>query len=142
MRVTRFSALAMAAVMTAQIATAQAVVIAAFRPSANSWGEEAWVPGSTRPASPWVTSRSGRTMKNTIDQTTGQLTLIGYATEGIDFPRNFAIDPTGRFLIAANQNSSNLVTFRIDRDTGALTPAGSGVEVPSPVSIVFARPSP
>ena len=40
------------------------------------------------------------------------------------FPRNFAIDPTGQFLIAANQNSSNLVLFRIDaksaRDDGRL----------------------
>lgn len=77
-----------------------------------------------------------------IDAGKGTLTAAGHvATQG-KTPRNFAIDPTGRFLIAANQNSSNLVTFRIDRDTGALTPAGSGVEVPSPVSIVFARPSP
>jgi len=37
-------------------------------------------------------------------------------------PRNFAIDPTGAYLLAANQESGNVVVFRIDATTGALTP--------------------
>lgn len=53
-------------------------------------------------------------------------------------PRGFAIDPSGRFLIAANQNSGTVVVCRIDQDTGALTPTGVVVQVPSPVSVVFA----
>jgi 6-phosphogluconolactonase len=52
-------------------------------------------------------------------------------------PRNFAIDPTGKFLLAANQESNTIVTFRVDAITGALTPIGDPVEVPAPVCIVF-----
>ena len=32
----------------------------------------------------------------------------------------FALDPTGQFLLAENQNSSNIVVFRIDQSTGKL----------------------
>ena len=49
-----------------------------------------------------------------------------------------AIDPTGKFLIAANADSNNLVTFKIDETTGALTPTGKEVSVPSPQCIAFA----
>jgi 6-phosphogluconolactonase len=52
-------------------------------------------------------------------------------------PRNFAIDPTGKFLLAANQESNTIVILRIDAITGALTPIGDPVEVPAPVCIVF-----
>jgi 6-phosphogluconolactonase len=52
-------------------------------------------------------------------------------------PRNFVIDPTGRFLLAANQESKNIVTFRIDAVTGALTPTGDIAEAPAPVCITF-----
>jgi len=36
--------------------------------------------------------------------------------------RNFAIDPTGTCLLAANQNSDNIVFFKINRETGKLNP--------------------
>ena len=52
-------------------------------------------------------------------------------------PRNFNIDPTGRYLIAANQNSDNLVVFSIDQKTGKLTPTGQIVEAPMPVCVQF-----
>jgi 6-phosphogluconolactonase len=53
-------------------------------------------------------------------------------------PRNFALDPTGGYLFAANQGTNNIVLFRIDQNTGRLTPAGEKVDVPSPVCVVFA----
>lgn len=52
-------------------------------------------------------------------------------------PRSFAIDPTGAYLLAANQESGNVVVFKIDPSTGALTPTGEEVKVPAPVSVVF-----
>ncbi len=55
-------------------------------------------------------------------------------------PRNFAIDPTGKFLLAANQESNNIVTFRIDPATGRLSPTGDIVEAPAPVCITFVAP--
>jgi 6-phosphogluconolactonase len=70
-----------------------------------------------------------------IDRAKGTLKLIGeFPTMG-KTPRNFAIDPTGRFLLAANQESGNIVVFRIDASTGRLTPTGEVVEVPAPVCI-------
>jgi 6-phosphogluconolactonase len=73
-----------------------------------------------------------------IDPTQGTLTAAGRVPTQGKTPRNFAIDPTGAFLLAANQDSGNIVEFRIDQKTGALTPTGTTVQVPLPVSIVFA----
>src|SRR4029434_1092136 len=39
-------------------------------------------------------------------------------------PRSFALDVTGRWLLAANQRSGTLAVFAIDAKTGALTPTG------------------
>jgi 6-phosphogluconolactonase len=52
-------------------------------------------------------------------------------------PRNFAIDPTGKYLFAANQDSNNIAVFRIDAQTGHLTDTGVVLDVPSPVCITF-----
>ena len=72
-----------------------------------------------------------------IDRVRGTLKLIGeFPTMG-KAPRNFTIDPAGRFLLAANQESSNIVVFRIDATTGRLTPTGEVVEVSAPVCIAF-----
>jgi 6-phosphogluconolactonase len=52
----------------------------------------------------------------------GRPTPGSFATEMIATPRDFAIDPSGAFLIAANQQGAqNALVFRIDAQTGALT---------------------
>lgn len=72
-----------------------------------------------------------------IDPAKGTLQLKNeYPTMG-KTPRNFAIDPTGKFLLAGNQGSNNIVIFRIDASTGALSPTGEVTEVPAPVCITF-----
>ena len=53
-------------------------------------------------------------------------------------PRNFGIDPTGRWLLAANQNSDSVVVFGVDPKTGALEPTGRQVTVGAPVCVTFA----
>ena len=52
-------------------------------------------------------------------------------------PRNFAIDPTGRWLLAANQESNNIQIFRVDQKTGELSPSSMISGIVSPVCIVF-----
>ncbi|RPF93311.1 MAG: lactonase family protein, partial [Roseibacillus sp. TMED18] len=52
-------------------------------------------------------------------------------------PRNFNLDPSGKWIIAANQSSGDLHVFSINQETGALTPAVSRLEVPAPVCVVF-----
>jgi 6-phosphogluconolactonase len=40
-------------------------------------------------------------------------------------------------LLAANQDSNNVVVFRIDAETGRLSATGTEVEVPAPVCVNF-----
>jgi len=63
---------------------------------------------------------------------------VGHTSTGGKTPRDFGIDPTGSFLLAANQASDTVVVLRIDRRTGALAPVGQPVPVPRPVCVVFA----
>lgn len=49
-----------------------------------------------------------------------QLHLIQNANTAGDFPRDFALDSTGKFLLVAHQNSDNLTLFRRDPATGLL----------------------
>jgi 6-phosphogluconolactonase len=72
-----------------------------------------------------------------IDQKSGELKLIGHQTVLGKTPRNFVIDPTGTFLLVANQDSNNVVTFRIDASSGKLIETGLQVEIPKPVCLKF-----
>jgi len=71
----------------------------------------------------------------------GEVELVGHEPTQGKNPRHFSLDPTGDWLLAANQNSDSVVTFRRDRDTGTLTAAGAATATPSPVAIVFTRPT-
>jgi 6-phosphogluconolactonase len=73
-----------------------------------------------------------------IDQGTGRLTLAGHAPTLGRVPRNFNIDPAGRFLICPHQDSNNIVGFTIDQDTGGLTPTGQSVDVTNAICTQFA----
>ncbi|MSQ93392.1 MAG: lactonase family protein [Gemmataceae bacterium] len=72
-----------------------------------------------------------------IDQKTGELTAVGHESRGVKTPRNFAIEPTGKFMLIANQSGKSVLSFAIDQATGLLTPTGSSVEVASPVCVRF-----
>ena len=52
-----------------------------------------------------------------LDEKTGDLTFIGYATEGIKEPRNFNIDPTGQYMIVGSQKGDTINVFKIDLET-------------------------
>jgi len=70
-----------------------------------------------------------------IDQVTGKLTTVGYqAINGIQ-PRNFIIDPTGKYLLVANQKTNNIVVFKRDMVKGLLQPTLQQIDVPSPVCL-------
>jgi 6-phosphogluconolactonase len=51
-------------------------------------------------------------------------------------PRHFAIDPSGHWLIVANQDTDNLVAMSIDAD-GTLGDTTSDVYCPSPACVAF-----
>ena len=72
-----------------------------------------------------------------MDPQNGTLSFIGHQTEGIKTPRNFSIDPTGQFLVVANQDADTVIVFRIDLETGALRPTGTSVDLGMPVCVKF-----
>jgi 6-phosphogluconolactonase len=74
-----------------------------------------------------------------IDPATGRLDVIGYATEGVVFPRSFAIDPSGKWLYVANQKADTIVQFQIELSTGELKPTGQATRSITPVALVFRR---
>lgn len=67
----------------------------------------------------------------------GKLTYAGRQATLINTPRNFAIDPSGNFLLVANQNSNDIVIFKRDQKTGLLTPTGKKILVDKPVCLKF-----
>lgn len=73
-----------------------------------------------------------------IDEKNGKLTSVGYQSTSGKTPRNFNFDPTGNYLIVANQNSDNLVIFKRDVKTGLLTALPKQVEVGNPVCVKWA----
>ncbi|MYF79270.1 MAG: lactonase family protein, partial [Chloroflexi bacterium] len=50
-------------------------------------------------------------------------------------PRNFAIDPTGTWVLAENQDSGTIHTFKRDADSGELAHTGHMISIPGPVCI-------
>jgi 6-phosphogluconolactonase len=74
-----------------------------------------------------------------IDQNTGMLTTVGHQYSGGKNPRNFNIDPSGRFMVVAHQDSDNLVVFRIDQATGMILPTGHEIRtIAEPLCVQFA----
>ncbi len=65
-----------------------------------------------------------------IDRYTGKLKLIGIQSTSGDHPRNFIIDPDGRFLLVANQISGDVVVFKRNLQTGLLIKTGIKIKVP------------
>ena len=54
-------------------------------------------------------------------------------------PRNFAIDPTGNFLLVAHQYSNDVVIFKRNKKTGKLSNTNKKINLCSPVCLVFTK---
>jgi 6-phosphogluconolactonase len=70
-----------------------------------------------------------------IDGGSGRLALVQHVSTQGKTPRNFALDPSGQVLLVANQNSDNVFTYKVDKQTGKLTPTGQSVQLPSPMFV-------
>ncbi|WP_420385301.1 lactonase family protein [Roseivirga sp.] len=67
----------------------------------------------------------------------GELIKVGaYSSKGLT-PRDFEIDPSGKFMLVANQDSNTIMTYEINQETGELIDTGYIEEVPTPVCIKF-----
>ncbi len=72
------------------------------------------------------------------DPTSGMLKLVSHIPTQGSTPRDFAIDPSGRFLLAANQDSDTLVAYAINAESGVPEPSGSVTKIPNPTCVMFA----
>jgi 6-phosphogluconolactonase len=70
-----------------------------------------------------------------INPADGRLSLSGHQSTMGKTPRNFNIDPSGNYLLAANQNSDEIAIFRVDKKTGKPKDTGNRIAVGSPVCI-------
>ena len=69
-------------------------------------------------------------------QEDGSLKLVANEpTKGKD-PRNFQISPDGNFILVANQNGNNLISYKRDAKTGLMNFIAE-VAAPAPVCILF-----
>ncbi len=72
-----------------------------------------------------------------IDPESGRLTVVEREHIRGATPRNFNLDPTGRWLLAAGQDSHTLASFEINQTTGELTYNHSNVHAPSAICVLF-----
>ena len=68
-----------------------------------------------------------------------ELALVGPTPVGGKYPRHITLDPSGQFLFAANQNSSLVTSFAVDRASGKLTPSGTPLKTEIPVCVLPTR---
>jgi 6-phosphogluconolactonase len=76
-----------------------------------------------------------------VDPASGQLALVERVSSRGKWPRNFTIDPEGRWMVVSNHDSDNAVVFRIAAETGRLTPVGDPVSLPTPFGTRFLPPA-
>ena len=67
----------------------------------------------------------------------GDLEMVDQQTKSINVPRDFNIDPTGKYMIVANQAGDNLVVYNVDPATGKFTFMHESVSVKSPICVAF-----
>ncbi len=65
----------------------------------------------------------------------GKLTLIGQQPVGGKVPRNFMVDRRGEYVLVANQDTDNVVVYKLDTKTGKLTATGTELKIPAPVCV-------
>ena len=74
----------------------------------------------------------------TANMKTGRLRVSEVESIRGSWPRNFNLDPTGKWLLAAGAHSNTISIFAIDQETGNLTFQTRGlVNVPGPICILF-----
>lgn len=72
-----------------------------------------------------------------VNQDSGELTFVERTSSEGDWPRDFSLDPSEKFMVGSNQESSNLVLYSRDVNSGKLTLLQSDINVPYPVCIQF-----
>jgi len=70
-----------------------------------------------------------------VNKKNGRLSFVGHQSTLGKTPRNFTIDPSGNYLLVANQNSDEVVVFKRDKETGLLLDTKNRILVGKPVCL-------
>ena len=123
-------------------------VVAAPPPGANTLSGSEIIADPTGRAV-YISARSvDKTLKNVlvegsinvfaVNPRNGKLKPVQQLSSGGFAPRTFVLDPTGRYLLMANQLSGAITVFAVDKKTGALSPTGRNLkDVPEPGDFLF-----
>ena len=52
-------------------------------------------------------------------------------------PRNFCIDPSGKYILVGNQDSDTIKVFKINIKSGEINNEIFSLDIPKPVCILF-----
>jgi 6-phosphogluconolactonase len=108
--------------------------------------------GPTNTAAEVVVARSGKFVYGSnrgddslvveaFDAATGRMTFVQRITDGVQVPRSYAIDPSGRWLVCANLTANTATVYRVDPDSGRLA-LTSTISVPEPLCVRFLTAAP
>jgi 6-phosphogluconolactonase len=75
----------------------------------------------------------------TRDTKAGTLTVIQTIPCGGKTPRNFTLDPSGKWLLCAHQASHTISVLALDPLSGKLSAPHSTVSTPSPICLIFPK---
>lgn len=107
----------------------------ALAPPGSAGGSSADVHVHPNGAHLYVSNRQGDASNIAIlavDPSSGAVRVLAHEPTRGRTPRNFALDPEGRVLIAGNQDSNDVAVFRVDASSGQLAFVRSVPVAPGP----------
>jgi 6-phosphogluconolactonase len=88
----------------------------------------------------YVEDRGGNALVvYSVNADSGALSLVQRTSAGGQKPWGFAIDPSGNWLLVANQQSGTVNAFRVDPVSGMVSDSGQSADVPTAVSVAFVK---
>jgi 6-phosphogluconolactonase len=91
------------------------------------------------PSGKWlyVSNRGPDTITEFAVQPNRRLKFVQSVPAGVKWPRSFAVDPSGRWILSAGQRDDRIAVLRIDPRSGKLGATGEAAQVGSPVCVLF-----
>ena len=74
-----------------------------------------------------------------VNPVSGKLQWKGYQSTLGKAPRHFIMDPGGNYLLAANQDTDNIIIFKRNKQTGMLQETGNQIKVSMPVCVQLVK---
>lgn len=85
----------------------------------------------------YVSNRGHNSIVSFKLDASGDATRLRFVSTYGEFPRDFAIDPSGHYVLAVNQNSDNGTLYRRDPVNGDLLPLAINIPTPEAVCVCF-----